>query len=215
MSKRLVRLAVGLAALALTTACGAREEAVGRAFAYQCEDGRYVVAHYRDPTDEIWLFLPGETVRLPHVPEASGAKYSDGATTFWSKDREATLEEGDGGPVGCVEDRRRSIIEDAKLRGMDYWATGNEPGWTLEIGPETTVLVTNYGQDRYELPTPEPAVDPENRRTTYTGRADGREIVIRISGESCSDSMSGESFESTVVVLLGDHVLMGCGTALH
>jgi membrane-bound inhibitor of C-type lysozyme len=82
VSKRPVRFALGLGIFALTTACGAREEADGRAFAYRCEDGRYIVAHYRDPTDEVWLFLPGETVRLPHVPAASGAKYSDGATTL-------------------------------------------------------------------------------------------------------------------------------------
>jgi hypothetical protein len=37
VSKRPEILALGLAAFALTTACGAREEADGRAFAYRCE----------------------------------------------------------------------------------------------------------------------------------------------------------------------------------
>lgn len=216
MTMQPFKIVTGLAVLALSIACSAdEEEAEGRAFAYRCEDGRYVVAHYRDASEEMWLFLPGETVRLPRVEATSGAKYSDGATMFWSQDREATLQEGNGEPVGCLEDRRRSIIEDAKLRGMDFWAAGNEPGWTLEIGRGKTVLVTNYGQDRYELETAEPTVEEENGRTTYTGRVGGREIAIQISPERCNDSMSGESFGSTVTVALDAQVLRGCGTALH
>lgn len=183
--------------------------------AYDCEDGSYVVAQFRQATDDVWLFLPSKTVLLPHVPAASGARYSDGTYTIWSKGREARVGREDGGSVSCVENRRRSIIEDAKLRGVDYWGTGNEPGWTLEIGPESTVLITNYGQERHELVTPAPLEDRENRRTTYRGTAGGQEIVITIVGRACNDDMSGESFETTVEVELDGRKLRGCGLPLH
>jgi putative lipoprotein len=42
--------------------------------------------------DGVRLALPeGRSLDLPAVPSASGAKYSDGRDTFWSKGDEATL----------------------------------------------------------------------------------------------------------------------------
>lgn len=34
-------------------------------------------------------------------------------------------------------------------------------------------------------------------------------------GKTCRDSMSGEGFESTVIVTLNDKTYLGCGLALH
>ena len=212
------------AILGLLCACGSRDEGSGDAsspapqlhtFAYDCDDGSYIVTHMGPEDDAITIFLPGETIRLPHIQSGSGAKYSDGKITFWTKGKEALLEIEGADPLKCLENRRRSWIEDAKLRGNDYWAAGNEPGWTLEIGPEQTVLKTNYGQDRYEFKTPEPAVDGEARHTTYRAYVDGMAIVIEISGVPCQDSMSGEAFETSVSVQLGGQELLGCGQALH
>jgi uncharacterized membrane protein len=183
--------------------------------AYDCDGGLQVVAELRPATDDVWLFLPEKSGSLPHVPSASGAKYDDGATTFWTKDHEALLDTGDGIERSCVENRRRSIIESAKLRGNDYWGTGNEPGWSLEVGPETIVFVTDYGQSRYELPTPEPITDPASRVTTWTGTTGGHDFVLAIRGERCADTMSDETFESRVEIRLDNRVYAGCGQALH
>jgi uncharacterized membrane protein len=109
----------------------------------------------------------------------------------------------------------RPGIEGAQLRGANFWATGNEPGWTLEIGPEKTVLVTNYGERRYEIPTPPPEIDMGLKRTTYQGKSGGVEIVIQITGVPCQDSMSGESFGNSVEVRVGPDRVTGCGTTLR
>jgi putative lipoprotein len=37
------------------------------------------------------LLLPGRSLVLPHIPAASGAKYSDGTSTFWSRGEEASV----------------------------------------------------------------------------------------------------------------------------
>lgn len=182
--------------------------------AYTCGEGTYIVANFRDQ-GRVWLFLPGETLSLPQVRSASGARYSDGTTSFWSKDREALVETADTDPLSCVEDRRASIIEDAKLRGNDFWATGNEPGWTLELGPDSSVLVTAYGAERYDFATPEPTFDAPTRRTMWATEVDGRPLTVEVLGEECLDSMSDERFQVTVTVTLADHRLVGCGQALH
>ena len=186
-----------------------------RTFAYDCDDGSYIVARFNEAADTAVVFLQHETAWLPQVPAASGAKYSDGAITLWTKGNEATLERAEGLICHCTEDRRRSRIEDSKLRGNDFWATGNEPGWTLEIGWAATVLVTDYGQRRIEFATPEPVVEAEGARARYTVEIDGQRVEIEITAKPCRDSMSGQPYESTVVVRLGDKLLRGCGLALH
>nr|MBC8425860.1 MliC family protein [bacterium] len=143
-----------LALLVATTLAGCREEteteragsvvhdtfqaSPPETYAYDCDDGTQVVAHFenRSGRDEVVLFLPGRTVRLPVVPAASGAKYGDGETSWWVKGIDETrLGFAGAEPCLCRLNPARTRWEDAKLRGVDYRALGNEPGWILEIGP--------------------------------------------------------------------------------
>jgi uncharacterized membrane protein len=41
------------------------------------------------------------------------------------------------------------------------------------------------------------------------------EPMVKDIGRPCRDSMSGESFEATVVVTWGEQTLRACGRALH
>ena len=132
-----------------------------------------------------------------------------------SKGREALIEVGAAGSRRCTENRRRSVIEDAKLRGADFWATGNEPGWTLEIDWQTILFVTNYGQDSYRFGRPDPDVDQSRETTAYTARDGGHGITVRLTAVACTDSMSGEAFETTVQITLDGRVYQGCGQPLH
>jgi putative lipoprotein len=185
------------------------------AFAYDCDDGVEIVVQRRATTGDVWVFLPGVSKALPAVPAASGAKFSDGAVTFWSKGGEA-LVEVDGRRLRCTEDRPRSLREDAKLRGVSFRATGNEPGWLLEItrGGDT-VLVTDWGKTRSAFPTTEPVTDPATGRTEYRAAGGGRALTIVLEARDCRDNMSGERFPTTVTVRLDRDVLRGCGTPLH
>lgn len=185
-----------------------------RTFYYECEDKSSMVVQYDPTVDEMVVFLPDKTVRLPHVRSGSGARYSNGEITYWNKGREALLQIGSV-TTRCVENRRRSVIEDAKLRSVDYWATGNEPGWRLELDARNLRFITNYGQDRYSFVAPKPQVDRANRRTLYKSEGNGSTIMVQIDGKTCRDSMSGEGFESTVIVTLNDKTYHGCGLALH
>lgn len=100
----------------------------------------------------------------------------------------------------------------AKLRGVAFRAIGQEPGWLLEIkNGEQILVVTNYGQDRNLYPYVDPQEDKAARKTVFQVDANTR---VLIEGMPCSDSMSGETFQSTVTVTLGAQVLKGCGRAL-
>ena len=183
-------------------------------FSYACDDGTMVVANHTDEGD-VYLFLPGNTVHLPHVPSGSGTRYSDGDITYMSKAREAIIERTNGSETRCQEQRRLSIIEDAKLRGADYWARGNEPGWMLEIAWDSIRFVTAYTTEHYRFATPAPAVDTSERRTTYRASADDHTLTVTLAYGRCRDSMSDEEFKGAVEIQFDGQKLRGCGQALH
>lgn len=186
----------------------------GSTYVYACNDKSRFTARIEGET--AWLFLATGTISLPHVPAASGAKYSDGATTFWSKGEEASLERADQPRVQCENDRAEAIWEDAKLRGADFRGRGNEPGWHIEISNSYgIVFVTSYGSERYHFKTFEMTGDDAARKTIYEARHDGRKLTVVLEGGRCSDSMSDEQFETTVTVTFDGKQLAGCGRSLH
>lgn len=118
----------------------------------------------------------------------------------------------------CNNDRRAAIWEHAKLSGVSFRATGNEPGWVLELGRNNRLQFTaNYGQDIYTAAMVEPLQDTDTRHSRYqfTLSAEALPLQVDLWGQPCSDSMSGESFETRVEVKLGDKLFSGCGRALH
>jgi uncharacterized membrane protein len=98
---------------------------------------------------------------------------------------------------------------------IGFRGRGNEPGWSVEIGQDNIVFITNYGSDRYQLPTPTPEVNTVERRTTYRTRRYGHELVVVLEAKQCQDTMADETFEMTVTVTLDGKSLNGCGTPLH
>ncbi len=90
-----------------------------------------------------------------------------------------------------------------------FRATGNEPGWRLDIGRAEMVLLTNFGQDRLVVATPK--ADASGGTIRYVARTEGGELVVTITDRLCVDSMSGMPHPQTVEVVTGDRSLAGCG----
>lgn len=190
------------------------QQQILRTYVYECDAGFNFIVNFKN--DKAWVFLPMQTVALDPVPSGSGSKYSNGSITYWSKGDEAILETPEKQYRNCENNRAKAIWEDAKLRGVDYRAIGNEPGWYLEISEKTKLLfVSNYGQNRYELTLAAPVSDQAARITTYMARNDQNTVMVIISGHICNDTMSGENFESTVLVRFNNEEYRGCGRALH
>jgi len=60
------------------------------AYTYTCSETLRFTARFEQ--DAAVLTLPDREIRLPQVVSGSGARYSDGTTTFWIKGEEASLE---------------------------------------------------------------------------------------------------------------------------
>lgn len=105
--------------------------------------------------------------------------------------------------------------EDARRRGNDFRAIGQEPGWFLEMDFDgTTHLATDYAQTHYRMPTPSPHPYERAPTATYAARLDDTRITVVIADLPCEDVMSGERFPHTVTVYVGDEELSGCGRYL-
>jgi Membrane-bound lysozyme-inhibitor of c-type lysozyme len=157
------------------------------------------------------LDLHDGTHKLNSTPSASGARYSDGMVTFWTKGSSATLETSGHPAVQCSELRVQSLLEDARLRGAVYRGMGNEPGWTLEIGPgNSLVWVTGYGQERHEYADALVSGDSATG-FVYTATDAAGQITVTVQRSPCLDDMSGEAFDHRFTVATGATELRGCG----
>jgi putative lipoprotein len=161
---------------------------------------------------DVALELDRDVLRLTRQITASGARYSDGKVTVWNKGPEAMLELG-GLRYQCIESRPRSIRADARLRGVDFRATGNEPGWSLEMLPDRIVFL-DQGGARVTTPRPAPQIDPASGETIYAAETGAHHLRVVIRESECVDSMSGERSESSVAVEVDERAYRGCGYAL-
>jgi len=185
-----------------------------RTFVYDCPPGPGFVA--RVEPGAAWLFLPARTVRLLATPAASGALFEGEGITYWSHGQQATLERAGQPPAECRNDPARAVWEDAKLRGVDFRASGNEPAWTLELSERRRiVLVTGLGAERAELTAGPPETDAAAGRTAYLAEGGGHRLLLTIEAGPCTDSMSGEALAARVTVRLDGVEYRGCGRAPH
>lgn len=177
---------------------------------YECGEFEFVV---RTGPGEVALYLPDDYRVLGQVRSASGAKFQDGDIVFWSKGDEALLDVGDKHYRGCALNRARGPWEEARRRGVNFRAIGQEPGWSLEIHHDgNMLLIADYGKQRILLPTPEPEPTEDGER--YVAENASHRLEVDIQLDHCTDSMSGDAFSNTVTLLLDGRELRGCGESL-
>lgn len=106
---------------------------------------------------------------------------------------------------------------DARARGVGFRAVGNEPGWHLEIYPDSHLhLVLDYGSRTIEVPAP--ATETERLGdvtvTVRSTEAEGEPLYIEVRETLCQDTMADQQFDYQVLVRLGERELEGCGHSL-
>lgn len=185
--------------------------------AFDCDNGPgFVLARIEGgagDSDAIDLILSERRHRLPRVRTASGVRYAAGGIAVWTKGQEAMLGL-DGRVARCVENRRRSILEDARARGAEFRASGNEPGWSWELLTDRMVFVGAYGAERVTTSRPPRQSGPMTGEAMYVAVTDAHRLTVRIRPGPCFDSMSGDRYASTVEVEPDGKAHRGCGEVL-
>jgi putative lipoprotein len=191
-------------------------EGVLRAYVWECGGGLTLNMKNLFREDAITLDMHEGPRKLPLVVSASGAKYSDGSITFWTKGGTATFERAGSAPVECRELRARSLVVDARERGVLYRGTGNEPGWLVEIGPGSRITyIAMYGEERHEfVNVREPGGGAEGLRV-FVADTDRGPFKVTVARETCLDDMSGDEFDHRMLVEWGEETRRGCATAVQ
>lgn len=182
-------------------------------FVYNCGDSLQFTAHATK--DSSWLFLQDTTLKVLPVKAGSGARYEGNRYLYWSKGNEAILQKPEDSFMTCQSMPKERRWAAAKLRGIDFRAQGQEPGWHLELIKEgETRYVGNYGQDSLTASTPKSTTSDENNTTEYHIQKEEQELNITIADTSCTDSMNGMEFPKTVTITVDGNTYRGCGRYL-
>ena len=166
----------------------------------------------RNGPGEVGITLPerfgGRSLVPPQVRAASGARFEEGSVVFWDKGDEALLQVGSQTFEGCVgraEEEGGEVI---------FRATGTEPFWRLEI-TEGDLSFYNFGEQEVVVPAPAPETDEAAGITTYHAVGEAYDLRVVLDETTCTDAMSGFTYEVTVTVTLGGDTFQGCGRGLE
>jgi putative lipoprotein len=111
--------------------------------------------------------------------------------------------------VQVNEETPRDPWREARERGIEFRAVGQEPGWFLEIDQQREMrLLYDYAEREAREPAPLPVIAGD--MTTWDAGRLRASSVDRL----CHDGMSGQPFPRTVTVVVDGRELHGCGRAL-
>lgn len=110
---------------------------------------------------------------------------------------------------------QHTVLDEARTRGIDFWAIGQEPGWRVEIRDGERIDVeVDYGETKLSVPAPRPQQAGPGR-THYTAGAKEHRLTIDIQEGECRDAMSGGAYPTLVTLVLDGKTYRGCGQRLN
>lgn len=205
-----------LVTLMLTGCAQISTQPVARTFVFDCDGAYRLVATFAPGTEgKLHLELPGASRTLLPVVAASGARYLADGIEFWNKGPNASLSIDGQAARQCRNNASATIWENARRRGVLMRATGNEPGWYLEIGPEKIIYAGQYGQQVLDFPFDDSMISHQQANTIYRTATPENQLEAKVETGDCFDTMSGEKFSRRVTLQLNRQTLYGCGRQLN
>ena len=104
--------------------------------------------------------------------------------------------------------------------GIDFFATGNEPSWVLDIDLDKEMVLKTMSGLELRVPLLESLVPGDDGSFDFEGVDDGGMIRFTVSKGDCVDTMSGEKFTHKVIVEVSpaggadSQKFVGCGRHL-
>jgi heat shock protein HslJ/uncharacterized membrane protein/uncharacterized lipoprotein NlpE involved in copper resistance len=103
-------------------------------------------------------------------------------------------------PVPPGVEMNLSYYQEKFLNGIDFFARGNEPNWTLEIDLENSMAFATMYDIKLNTPAVEGIKAQDADVTLYSAKTDSGELIVTIIKDKCQDNMSGEYFPYKVRV---------------
>ncbi|MBC5775034.1 copper resistance protein NlpE N-terminal domain-containing protein [Pontibacter sp. KCTC 32443] len=115
--------------------------------------------------------------------------------------------------TNLTEDNPELWNEKRKL-GIDFIATGNEPGWALEIDLEKGMYFKTLPSETIALETAKPEIVTNGKTITYKATSETSDLIVELTAQPCEDTMSGKRSTHTVRVKAKGIEFNGCGKFL-
>lgn len=178
---------------------------------WQCGD--IPVEAIFDQSDAL-LTLPWTDAVLERAESANGLRFASREMEFRVRGRDqATLAMAGQEDIRCTATGRPSPWAIAREAGVYFRATGNEPGWSLELyDRDDPVLRLELDSGTRELLFDTVIEDPAG--DGYFAESPGNEAAIILIRTPCRDTMVGWEFPYRVEMLLNDRELTACGRYL-
>lgn len=161
------------------------------------------------------LALPWADIELEQVVSASGARYVGLDVEFWTRGQEeAQLTLADQEAEACHRSEGLSPWTRARQRGVQFRATGNEPGWLVEVGRGDEPMVSlslDYGSRMLEFD----AATWDEDGMVMTADSPGNQLELTLTETECLDTMVGWRFPIQAALRLNDLNLQACGRFLE
>ncbi|MEJ5262198.1 MAG: META domain-containing protein [Ignavibacterium sp.] len=112
-----------------------------------------------------------------------------------------------------------SFYQEKFLRGIKFFARGNEPFWTLDIYSQDEIIFSELNETEIKATNVKQSTGKKLNETIFTAENENDELMVSIVQDSCQDNMSGEMFEYNVSVRIKnsstvEKVFNGCGRYL-
>lgn len=142
----------------------------------------------------------GDVIALRQTVTASGARYEaedDPGTWVWNKGEDLTASLDGQELPPCTPGATEAAA------APTLTARGNEPGWRVDLGPDSARLRTQDGRDE-TLAVTGPETGPEGRLYSFDGG------TLKITDGLCHDSMTGLPYPAQATLTQGGTAMTGC-----
>ena len=156
--------------------------------------------------------LPMQTIAVPRVRTASGARYANDRVEFRNRGQVATLRADGENHTGCTGQLAPTAWDEARLLGVDYRAGGYDPIWSLEIDEGKYLRFIIEGSSAVYFPVPQPTGDAKGR--VYHAVTESQDLEAIIEEKPCRDPSSPDPFPHTVTATYNGIPYPGCGRPL-
>jgi Uncharacterized protein conserved in bacteria len=200
---------IAVALVIATTTPGGASAAQPRTLVYDCQNLATVTV--RVYPDSVEVRSAGESPIVLPLVDTSPVRYANDTTTLSGLTEYVRID----GPLGhlvCRSAPAEGPWEEARLRGIDFRAAGDDADWTLEIDEGVRIeFVANHGATR--LVGVPAQTQTSARRMLVAATSDGHALQVAIERRTCTNS-AGTTTQSAAITLDGN-TYVGCGRVLH
>ena len=98
------------------------------------------------------------------------------------------------------QNKYQQILYKKYQEGIDFYAFGNEPFWSLDMDFEKGFRFKNLDGLDYNAPAVDPVKAMDADVTRYRTVTESGELIVQLYHKECTDSMSGQKFEYSVSI---------------